>query len=262
MALFALMGGAHAQGLEDVSVMPPRIVFEGRTRGAEAMVLNRGPMETTYEILFVEMQMAPDGSIGEVKDVPAGYPSVKDMIRFSPRRVTLKPGESQAIRLALRKPPDLADGEYRSHMVVRALPPPDFGRTVEAEAAKKNDVIIQLMPVFGVSIPVIVRSGELTATAALSGLKLTSSAEGSRLQLAIDRKGNRSLYGDIEVLEGDTQVALVRGIGVYTTIDSRRVSVRLRPPNGQAVQGALHVIYRAVPEEGGATLAEADLQVP
>jgi len=37
--------------------------------------------------------------------------------------VTLAPHEPQAIRIAARPPEGLADGEYRIHLLFRAIPP-------------------------------------------------------------------------------------------------------------------------------------------
>ena len=45
------------------------------------------------------------------------------MIIYAPRRVTLAPHEPQAIRIAARPPQGLPDGEYRVHMLFRAIPP-------------------------------------------------------------------------------------------------------------------------------------------
>ena len=45
------------------------------------------------------------------------------MIVYAPRNVTLAPHEPQAIRIAARPPQGLPDGEYRVHLLFRAIPP-------------------------------------------------------------------------------------------------------------------------------------------
>ena len=45
------------------------------------------------------------------------------MIVYAPRRVTLAPHEPQSIRIAARPPQGLPDGEYRVHLLFRAIPP-------------------------------------------------------------------------------------------------------------------------------------------
>ena len=44
--------------------------------------------------------------------------------------MTLAPGETQAVRLLLRKPGNLADGEYRSHLLMQNVPK-DAGVSIE-----------------------------------------------------------------------------------------------------------------------------------
>ena len=43
--------------------------------------------------------------------------SAADLVRYSPRQVELAPGEVQTVRIQIRKPEGLKDGEYHSHLV-------------------------------------------------------------------------------------------------------------------------------------------------
>ena len=44
---------------------------------------------------------------------------LKNMVRISPSQVRLAPGERQIVKLAIRKPKDLAEQEYRSHLAFK-----------------------------------------------------------------------------------------------------------------------------------------------
>ena len=67
--------------------------------------------------------------------------------------MTLGPNESQVIKIQLNKTNDLATGEYRSHLYFRAVPAEmPLG---ESKPAKDSSISIKLIPVFGISIPVI-----------------------------------------------------------------------------------------------------------
>src|SRR6187549_1110027 len=100
------------------------------------------------------------------------------MIRYAPRRVVLPPGEPQAIRITARPGAELPDGEYRVHMAfaaipkVRAIEPPQNG---EAE----DGVAIRLVPIFGITMPIIVRKGEIEVTAALANPRIEQTADGA-----------------------------------------------------------------------------------
>ena len=88
------------------------------------------------------------------------------MILYAPRKVTLPPNQPQSIRINARAPQGLADGEYRVHLLFRAIPD---ARPVTAPAPTQG-VSFRLTPVYGVTIPVIVRLGNLSATAAIANV--------------------------------------------------------------------------------------------
>ncbi len=193
------------------------------------------------------------------------------MIRYAPRQVVLEPGVVQTVRLLVRKPRDLAPGEYRSHLLFQAIPPAAAGADIEALDLKEGEIRVQIRTIFGLTIPVIVRHGDLSATVTLSNVALKSpESPGSPpvLSLRLNRSGDRSVYGDIVITfkpDGgeDTEVGVVRGVAVFTPNLTRTLRISLRLPNGVTLRGGrLHVVYRERPDEGGAVLAEADIPVP
>ena len=109
-------------GVGDLMVMPTRVIIENRDRSAEVALRNSGRAVCTYRISFREMRMVPSGKLEVVPKAEGGF-SAADLVRFTPRQVELKPGETQTIRIQLRKPEGLKDGEYRSHLVFQGLPP-------------------------------------------------------------------------------------------------------------------------------------------
>ena len=68
--------------------------------------------------------MSPDGKLEDVDAPNAEEQAAQEMILYAPRRVTLPPNQPQAIRISARAPEGLADGEYRVHLLFRAVPPP------------------------------------------------------------------------------------------------------------------------------------------
>ncbi|SDH79270.1 fimbrial biogenesis chaperone [Roseospirillum parvum] len=253
---------AAAQG--NLSISPTRLVFEGRSRTAEAIVVNRGDAPAEYRVLLKEMRMSEDGDLVDLAPEEVPDHSAAAMIRYSPRSVTLGPGESQTIRLALRRSRDMADGEYRSHLLVQNVPPPDTGETVEqATGAEEGALTIRLTAIFGMSIPVIVRQGELSLGGAISQAGLLppdperADDPRPRLGLTIERQGARSLYADVEVYHQppgggeEVQVGLVRGLGVYVEIPHRATTLTLNPPEGTDLSaGSLRVVLRSNEEDG------------
>jgi len=106
--LAATMAGAAAQGFGDLVVTPTRLVLDGRQTSEQVMLSNRGAETATFRVSLTLMTMDEDGNLRETDTPPAGLDSAAEMVRFAPRQVVLSPGASQAVRLTVRKPADLA----------------------------------------------------------------------------------------------------------------------------------------------------------
>jgi hypothetical protein len=255
---------ARAQDLGGISVSPKRVVFEGRTRSAEVMLINRADEPATYRVSFENRRMKEDGSLEVVTAPDPGQNFADQMIRYSPRQVVVPAGSSQTVRLLLRLPAELADGEYRSHMVFSSVPKPSAGQTIDPASLKPGEISVALIPTYVITIPVIVRKGDVSVTASLSDLKLAKTGSGPALALKIARQGNRSTYGDMLVTQGggDEPVALIRGVSVYTPNASRTIAVPFVEGKMPAPGTKLHVVYRAPDDDGKTLLAETDFTMP
>lgn len=243
-------------GVGDLLITPTRVMLEGKKRTAEVTLNNRGPKEAVYRISLEHKRMRENGEYEEAKETKPGERFADEMVRYSPRQVTLKPGASQTVRFMMRVPEGAEQGEYRSHVLFRAVPQQPQGEDVEQGAVDAKQISIRLIPVYGVSIPLIVRVGELAANGSLSDAKL----DGKTLSLAIHRQGTRSLYGDIVVTnDGGTVVGQMKGVAVFTPNTTRTLKLELSPPSGAPLSN-LTVVYREREENGGATIAETKVK--
>ncbi|HMI39636.1 MAG TPA: molecular chaperone [Sphingomicrobium sp.] len=243
---------AHA-GVGDLLVAPTRIVLDGR-RGTEVILNNIGEEEATYRISVELRRMT---KAGELEDVPAPNAdelAAQAMILYAPRRVTLPPRQPQAIRISARAPEGLADGEYRVHLLFRAVPPP---RPV-TQPGDVRGVAISLTPIYGVTIPVIVRLGNLSAKAGIADVHVAKLAGKPAIAFDLSRSGDRSTFGEIRVFKaGVTEpIALQRGVAVYKEISDRTVTIPVSDKYTGALSGPVTVQYVESAEEGGRTLAE------
>ncbi|MDX9862166.1 MAG: fimbria/pilus periplasmic chaperone [Rhodospirillales bacterium] len=244
-----------AQGFGDLIVTPTRLVLEGRNATDQVMLSNRGAETATFRISLTLLAMDEDGNLNEVETPPEGMRAASDFVRFAPRQVVIPPGGAQVVRLTLRKPQDLADGEYRTHLFMRAVPPENRGTGIAATPGTGGELTIELIPIFGISIPVIVRHGTVPdAQARLSDVALEKGEQGTVLRATIHRDGIGSLYGDVVVRYlRDGAEPLVVGeisrLAVYPEIALRRVVVPVTPPEGvQLDKGRLEVTYQAATE--------------
>jgi len=209
--------------------------------------------------------------LGEGDEVPANAKMVEDMVRFAPRRFTLAPKSSQQVRMILRTPAGLGDGEYRSHFWVR--PEEDVKelrlkaeKQAAAQGRKSGGVSLTMLA--GVTMPVIVRKGALDATASIGNLSATESGGFVDVGFSLTREGTRSIYGDVNYVcnEGASAYTLrtTRGIAVYTELNQRNFNLRIEKAPGQARCSTLTVSFTQTDGFKGdaeATLASAKTQV-
>jgi hypothetical protein len=246
-SLLLFTANLKAQG--DLLITPKRVVFEGSRQKEELSLVNIGKDSATYSVSFVQKKMREDGSFETIDKSEEVLMAADPYLRIFPRQVTLAPGEAQVIMLQCRRRPDMKSGEYRSHLYFRAEKH-NTPLGMENNAKDTARVSVKLIPVFGLSIPVIIHSGEIQVSSTITDLKVISLNENMlRLNLILNRTGNISAYGDIRVefipsRGKSVSVGSVRGIGVYTSISKRNITLDLNDIHGISLKnGVLKVLY-------------------
>lgn len=245
----------------DLLVAPTRVILDG-SRGTEVVLNNIGAEPATYRISLEIKRMTPEGGLDEIDEANAtpAERAALDMIAFSPRRVTLPPNQPQVIRVGVRIPEGLAPGEYRAHMLFRAVPDTAPAVAVDPSKPAPTGVSIALTPIYGITIPIIVRVGDLGANATIGDAWVGETKDGPAFEFDLARTGNRSVYGDIEVTRPGVAepLLLARGIAVYPEVGARKVSLRVPPELAAKLKGPVQIRYTEDREVGGGTIDQAD----
>lgn len=220
----------HAANTTTLS--PTRIVFDNSgTTIKEFTVTNSSNETVKYSLSLIDMRMKEDGKLEAIASSLADASSASKYLFVYPDRFELAPNESRTIKVRLTSLP--AAGEYRSHLYVRK----EKAGTAEGEAVK------------GVTMPIIIRSGELSANAAAAGISLKLIDGSQFLQLTVNRDGNMSLYGDINVsflnsTGKSVNVASLKGTAIYTPNTQRVFTIKLDQQPGINYQsGKFQVEY-------------------
>lgn len=256
-----------------LTVSPTRAVLDNKTRSMPIKLTNGGTTKTTYRISFKNMHMTEEGVYVDVDATKVKGQYAERMVRYAPRQISLEPGETQSIRLLLRKPKGLADGEYRSHLLFQEIPDEAGLRLNQILGDQKEDSLsVVLAPVPGVTIPVIVRQGKLEASVSMDRLTFKRGNKDipSNVEFNLTRSGNRSVYGDLEVthyVSGSKEgmvVGLVQGISILSPTKKRTISLQLDvPPKHQLQGGHLAVVYQDITGSNKKSiLAESDIPLP
>jgi hypothetical protein len=236
-----------AQG--DLMIYPKRILFEGSKRSQEINLANSGKDTARYMLSVVQIRMKEDGSFETITAPDPGQNFADKYFRIFPRNVVLAPNEAQTVKVQMINTSDMVPGEYRSHLYIRAE---DEKKPLgEKEAPEDPKAIsVKLVAIFGISIPVIIRTGENTSIVSLSELSFHNPKDSTAyVQFNFNRQGNMSVYGNIYVdfipAEGkSTRIGSAKGIAVYTPTAKRHFNLALTPPsNIDFSKGKIRVIY-------------------
>jgi hypothetical protein len=262
-AFLAPAGLVMAQG--NLLITPKRIVFEGQSRSFDINLANVGTDTAKYTISMVQVRMKEDGGFETITEPDPGQRFADRYIRIFPRSVVLGPNESQSVKVQLTRTGELTPGEYRSHIYFRATPE-EAPLGLEEANRDTTTLTVQLIPIFGISIPVIIRVGENDAKVTLSDLALEyPSGSAPVVKMTFNRTGSMSVYGDIAVDHVSTggvttRIGIANGVAVYTPNALRRFQL----PLGKADQvdmknGKLKIYYSAPSDVKPARYAEAEI---
>ena len=254
---------AYAQG--NLLITPRRALFEESKKSLDLNLANTGQDTATYAISLVQIRMKDDGGFETISEPDPGQHFADKNIRFFPRSVTLGPNEAQVVKVQVIKTNELSPGEYRSHFYFRAVPK---SKPLGEEEAPKDtgSISVRLTPIFGITIPVIIRIGDYSCRVTLSELEFHSENDSVPfLSLTFNRTGSMSVYGDLTVdhvsLQGKiTRVGVANGVAVYTPNTIRRFQFNLKNvPGTDYRSGTLRVIYSAPSDVKPAKYAEGEL---
>ena len=176
-------------------IYPTLVMFEGNQRSAEITLTNRGDQTGTFETSWTDMTMTPEGGLVKVEGQAPW--SVQSYVRYSPRRVTLAPSESQIIKIALRRGQDVPEGEYYSHFRVLTLNSEDpSAETADTGAAA---AAVSITARAAVAIPIIWRNSQATSSASIESVRIDRDA--NQLTVDVRRYGQLSVRGYLHVFE-------------------------------------------------------------
>jgi hypothetical protein len=237
---------ANAQG--DLMVTPKRVVFDANKRSFDISLANSGKDSATYVISFIQIRMTENGAFQTIEKPDPGQRFADTFLRIFPRQVTLAPNEAQTVKVQLRRSSEMKNGEYRSHLYFRAVP--KVAPLGENKGKADSSIAVRLTPIYGISIPVIIKIGEPDSRVELASVSLKQDKEnGPVTSLTFQRTGNMSVYGDIIVNHiakngKATKVGSAKGFAVYSPNAQRSFDLALDKTSSVPFNsGKLQVIY-------------------
>jgi len=147
--------------------------------------------------------------------------SCLDWVRAFPRRVIIDPGESQIVRLMVRAPKDLPDGEYWARIMVRSQ-----AANVQIPVSGEQDGIrTHLNMITELAIMFKYRTGDLVSSLELRDAYATVKDTQVEVMLDMVNRGNVSYMGMLEcrLLDSDMKEisSNLRKLAVYREMKRR-----------------------------------------
>jgi len=254
----------RAQG--NLLITPRRVVFEGNRRSMDLNLANIGNDTATYAISLIQIKMTEEGGFESITEPEVGQRFASPYLRYFPRTVTLGPNETQTVKLQLVRSSTLEPGEYRSHLYFRAVPKEKPLGEEEEIVADPSSIAVKLTPIFGITIPAIIRVGQPSVNVTISEPELRFENDTTpRLGIVFHRSGDYSAYGDITVNHVSpqgtvTKVGIANGVAVYTPNATRRFEIPLINTRGIDLSaGRLEITFSAPSDVKPEMFAEAVL---
>lgn len=245
-----------AKGRIDIS--PRRIVMEPRDRNSEFTLINMSDEEGTFRVKIIYYKQDENGAYTKLEAPLNPAFDAEQIIRLSPRQFTLAPNGRQKVRFSIRKPADLADGEYRFHLLATRMS--DYGPPAPVGEGEK---IVGVNMNVSTAIPVIVRHGNVSVKATLSDATYIAANKDGKpeVKVTINREGNVSTVGAIKLFwtpaGGSTvEAGQVTNMNVFPEISKRFATIPLQAPLQGS--GSLQIVY--INEQTMDTYAETTLQ--
>jgi|GEM_PF-6519506 len=242
--------------LDDVGAMPlvnpKKVILTDSQPYGSVKFFNTSDTKFEFRISMVNMTVNDDGSYNMVQDNAEKLDYfADDMLIFSPRSIILEPRESQLIRMQFRSPNDISDGEYRSHLSIRQIRAITEDK-VSDENGDSVSTSVSIMPLFGVTIPVIIRKGDTYAKVQITEVSITIPTVDKKKNLltfnAI-REGNQSISGSVLIskrphsFRQEDIVAQIHNVNVLYPSKLRTVVVNIPDSVLENFKGLVYISY-------------------
>ncbi len=199
LIIFATLSINKVQAAANVTITPQRVVLESSLRSQALTLLNTGNSLAEFRIKIDPVIINEAGRYEKVKEPDNEQIAIKKLFRVSPRKVILKPGESQLIRVASRKPANLPDGEYMAALTVLPKDIESNNSAIKKTTPRPTLSTVEVKMQVSVTIPLILRQGDLTASVKIEDVNFASDKSGQTLiNVSLAREGQRSVNAYME----------------------------------------------------------------
>lgn len=220
-------------------VAPHRVIIEDGQDIEVLNVANKSNEERRYDLTVVNQVMNEQGLTQRLDTFEY---SAARFLRYVPKRFSLKPGERQIVRVMVRRPSGLEEGEYHSHLLFREIPVEKRSKSDVDTLTTDSGVSFEIRTLYGVAVPIIVRHGTVTSDIALGEARIVPAQADTPQHLAVDfsRSGNGEAAAMLDVVysgpgaEEPVQLVKPHWVRMYREVDNITKTIPLTPIQGMS----------------------------
>jgi len=265
IVLAGLVAGISQTARSDLMIMPIYALFTDRSRNENIMLVNSSTEEAVFRLGWVYQRQNEDSTYTRQETPIDPAFDFQKHVFFSPRQVVLPPSGKQSVRLSLRRPADLPEGEYHAHLRMQRLSTSEA--LIEAKKPSNGGIGIGLGINVGYAVPVFVRVGKYDATATITAPTFLPPPKPDafpKFQMYLERSGKHGTMGKVEVFwtppgGSEKKIGNLNNVNVFTEVARRRVQVTLNEKN--LVGGTVRVTYEGMGPDKGITFDEKTFPV-
>lgn len=243
------LGLAALPAVADMMLMPVRVTFKDGDRMKTLSVFNTAKTQGLYRIELINKKQVKEGGFVDLKPEEKPQYDMAEMLVYSPRQISLDAQGKQAIRLSLRRPAELPDGEYRTYARLTRVAK---DKTDRDAGIKPGTAKAQVGINVGFAVPIVLRKGKYDTTAKLGNPQMMpvnpkSKDKRQRLKVTISRTGKFSAMGRLEVMwqppggGEEVKVGELNGVNIYPELTLREAEIPMQ--SAGVAGGKLKITY-------------------
>lgn len=258
--------------LAGLMIMPIRVAFTSRDRMQDITVINVSNNQSeTYRMSWLNVAQTETGDYKRLDQPLNPEFDPETAVLFSPRQVSLPPGGKQRVRMSLRRPAGMADGEYRVHLYLKSTSRHNAGSmsmNIDGPEGQASANIGMGMNV-GIAVPVIVRQGTYDGTASIGAPRfIPASADGKKpplIEFTIERGGKFSTIGNVMVYwtppDGGKEILIARrnAVNIFHEVPRRLMKIPLKV--GRVAGGTIRIVFEGDGPDKGITFDDKKFPV-
>ncbi|WP_299268904.1 hypothetical protein [uncultured Psychrosphaera sp.] len=240
-----------------VSFTNLRVFIDNKSNKQDFTLLNRGNESESCQISLIDYNVAEDGSLTALEQNKRTSNSAQPYVRLSPKRVTIKPQQSQKLKIIARGYRKAESNELHSYLSI-ACKPSDDGLLFKDETNSKYKTP-SIRPVMISRIPIIIRKQQVPVNIDFTDITFTTKGEKTLLNFTLLKEGERSIYGKLKLLdETGEQIAIKSSVSAY--IQAKAIKHTLQFKNTDSKKFTL--LYEENPKFGGTETKSIEITKP